>query len=295
MLKHYRTGIGNLAIAALIGLLAGYLCYYARGLPAYSPGPGDFNHALKYASALVEGKNPYDYAVTVRNVPYPYPVMFFGLPWIWLPSRLAAAVHFGLMTLVLATGILTKGQKWQLLMFLSFPYAYALLYAQWSPLIVAAWFFPVIAPTLLLIKPQIVIPVFLNKVHFGGIGFAAGLMLLSLLIFPGWPRTWFNMLGPYQSIQPILQPFGFVLLLALIRIRSARARLLCLMAFLPFRGVYDLLSLYLIPKTTMGIVILILFSWVPAFYNIHAGLMVRPVWALPLLFFPALLLILFRK
>ena len=286
-----------LAIAAIIGILAGSLCYLARGHPALYPGPGDFNWALNSAQSLLAGQDPYDFEPDAVRIPYPIPVVVFGLPWLWLPPRLAAAVHFGLGAVLLAYGILAKGRPWRLLIFLSFPFVYALLFAQWSPLITATWYFPVLAPTMVLVKPQTALPVALNRLTKTGVLLPGGVLLISLLLYPTWPWRWVAMLGEFESMIPLLAPtgIGLLLLLALLRWRSPRARLLLSMSILPFRGAYDLVPLYLVPNTAFGISILVLLSWIPVFISPFGAMAVKPAWAIAFLFFPALVLTLVKK
>ena len=49
----------HLLCAITIGIAAALLCYRARTLPMYYPGPGDFNWALDTATALMQGRDPY--------------------------------------------------------------------------------------------------------------------------------------------------------------------------------------------------------------------------------------------
>jgi len=82
----------HLLYAIMIGVAAMLLCYRARTLPMYYPGPGDFNWALDTATALMQGKDPYAFEPSSLKVPYPLPVALFGAPFIALPKPLAAAI-----------------------------------------------------------------------------------------------------------------------------------------------------------------------------------------------------------
>jgi hypothetical protein len=240
----------HLLCAIMIGVAAMLLCYRARTLPMYYPGPGDFNWALDTATALMQGQDPYAFEPSSLKVPYPLLVALFGAPFVALPKPLAAAIFFGASSGLLAYGILRSGEPWRLAVLASFPYIYALLFAQWSPLIAASWFFPVLAPLLVLVKPNIALPVALNRLTWRGVAFAGGVLLVSLLIYPSWPWRWLEMTGEYAQIIPLLTlPFGPALALALVRWRDERARLLAAMSALPFRGVYDLVALWLIPRS----------------------------------------------
>ena len=284
----------RLLYAIMIGIAAALLCYRARTLPMYYPGPGDFNWALDTATALMQGKDPYAFEPSSLRIPYPLPVALFGAPLVALPEPLAAAIFFGASSGLLAYGILQSDEPWRLAVFASFPYIYALIFAQWSPLITASWFFPILAPLLVLVKPNIALPVALNRLTWRGVAFAGGVLLASLLIYPSWPWRWLEMTGEYARIVPILVlPFGPALALALIRWQDERARLLIAMSVLPFRGVYDLTALGLIPRSIHQAFLLVMLSWSVPLYDFGIGLQVRPAWSVPILFLPALAFILY--
>jgi hypothetical protein len=259
----------------------------------YYPGPGDFNWALDTATALLHGRDPYDFEPSSLKVPYPLPVALFGLPFVALPKPLAAALFFGGSSALLAYGILRAEEPWRLSVFASFPYIYALMFAQRSPLIAAAWFFPMLAPLLVLIKPNIALPVAMNRITWGGIALAGSVLIVSLLIDPSWTLRWLGMTQEYQHMIPLLTlPFGPLLALALLRWRDERARLLLAMSVLPFRGVYDLAALWLIPRLSRHAFVLTALSWIVPLFNFGIGFGVRPSWSVPALFLPALAFIL---
>jgi hypothetical protein len=267
----------HLLCAITIGIAAALLCYRARTLPMYYPGPGDFNWALDTATALMQGKDPYAFEPSSLKVPYPLPVALFGAPFIALPKPLAAAIFFGASSGLLAYGILRSGEPWRLAVLASFPYIYALLFAQWSPLIAASWFFPALAPLLVLVKPKIALPVALNRLTRRGVAFAGGVLLVSLLIYPSWPWRWLEMTGEYARIVPLLTlPFGPMLAFALVRWRDERARLLAAMSVLPFRGVYDLVALWLVPRSLHQAFLLVMLSWSAPLFDFGIGFQARP-------------------
>lgn len=281
-------------LAVVIGGIAAVLCYRARTLPMYYPGPGDFNWALDTATALLQGRDPYDFEPSSLKVPYPLPVALFGLPFVTLSKPLAAALFFGISSGLLAYGILRTNEPWRLSVFASFPYLYALMFAQWSPLIAAAWFFPMLAPLMVLVKPNIALPVAVNRLTWRGLSIAGGVLIVSLIIYPSWPWRWIEMTRGYDRIIAVLGlPFGPLLALALLRWRDERARLLLAMSVLPFRGVYDLVALWLIPRTSRHAFALTALSWTVPLFDFGIGLQVRPAWSIPVLFLPALAFILY--
>jgi len=152
----------------------------------------------------------------------------------------------------------------------------------------------VLAPLLVLVKPNIALPVALNRLTRRGVAFAGGVLLVSLLIYPSWPWRWLEMTGEYARIVPILTlPFGPVLALALVRWRDERARLLAAMSVLPFRRVYDLVALWPVPRSRHQAFLLVMLSWLVPLFDFGIGLQVRPAWSVPLLFLPALAFLLF--
>ena len=246
-----------------VGLLAGLICLAFR--LTVSPGAGDFHSALDIARSLLSRQDPYGFAPTALTVPYPLPAALFGLPLLAMPPAVAAAVFFGFSAALLSYGILRADQPWRLLLFFSSSIVGAAMWAQWSPLITAAWFFPILAPLLVLVKPQIALPVALNRLTWRGLLLASIVLTISLVVYPGWPLQWIQMTQDYQRIIPVLMlPLGPLLLLAALFPRDPRARLLLLMSVLPMRADYDLLPLFLVPSTRRQMLILVALSlWNP--------------------------------
>lgn len=289
IVNHLTARQASLGLALVWGVFTGWLCFLIR--QHIYPGPGDFNWALDTARALLAGRDPYAFEPSALRVPYPLPVALFGLPLSALPGTVAAGIFFGVSSGLLAYGIARSGEPWRLLAFLSLPYVYALCFAQWSPLIVASWFFPILAPLLVLIKPQTALPIAVNRLTRPGLLLAAIVLGVSLVLYPTWPWRWLAMIGDYQRMIPILTlPSGWVLLTLLLYWRDERARLLLGMAILPFRAVYDLLALWLVPRTPSQMVTLVGLSWLPLFISDQA-FVVQPEWSVPLLFVPCLLFV----
>lgn len=288
--KKNRNTLLFVLISIFIGFTFGIVCYHARGL--IFPGPGDFNMALDFAKAILTGEDPYNFTPTIHRIGVPFPVGFFGLPFVMIPGRLAAAIFFGISSFLLALGILLKGKKWQLLMFTTFPFFYALLFAQWSPIITATWFIPFLAPLFLLIKPNIALPIAINRITVPGIILASIVLLISLFIYPSWPIRWLQMVGEYQYIIPIFTlPFGPIMLLSLIFWYDPRARLLLGMSVVPIRAAYDLLPLWLAPTSRRHMLLLVIFSLFIPVINISSAVEIRPKWVIPVLYIPTLFFI----
>jgi hypothetical protein len=199
----------------------------------------------------------------------------------------------GCSSALLAFGVLRSGERWRLLVFASSPFFAALFFTQWSPLVMAAWFFPLIAPGLVLVKPQTALPVAINRMSRRGLIVAAALLAASLVAMPSWPWRFAHMLGGYQSLIAVITlPFGPLLLLAALRWRDERARLLLAMAVLPFRALYDLVPLWLVPQTPLQGLVLTALSWVVPLTSFSETFVPRPRWSVVALFVPALAMLL---
>jgi len=282
----------DIGMAIALGLFTGGLCWLRL---RYVPDAGDFRWALHTVRSLLAGDDPYAFQPSPLLVPYPLPIAVFGflfLPFSLVSDALAGSLFIGASSGVLAYAIARSGERWRLLMFATPVYVYALAYVQWSPLIVASWFIPVLAPLLTLIKPHIALPVALNRLTRPGLLLAAAVLAISLLLDPTWPWRWLGMLGEYQRMIALFTlPAGWMLLIALRYWRDERARLLLGMAVLPFRAGYDLLALWLIPRSAWEMATLVALSWLPLAIERQGFFGVQPAWSVPLLFIPCLIFV----
>jgi hypothetical protein len=153
-----------------------------------------------------------------------------------------------------------------LLVFTCCPYFTALQWAQWTPLIFAAAFFPALAFTAC-IKPQVALPVVLTRLNRVMVISAFALLAASLIVYPSWPLQWLKNLGGYQGYWALLSIPGPLLLLALMRWRERDAQLLLLASIFPQRWFYDALILFLIPKTRKELLYTATFSWGAYFWK----------------------------
>jgi hypothetical protein len=225
------------------------------------------------ARDLRAGHDPYASPVWEDYVSYPLPAAFFAFPLSFLPDPLSSGVFMGFSSALLAWLILTCGKPWQLAMFLSWPFVYAVFFAQWTPLMACLWFSPLLA-ALVLVKPQIAIPMlFTERPDWRGVAACAVLGLLSLWIYPAWPFVWLKQTAGYKGIVPPLfaLPLGPLMLVALLRWRSRRAWLLLLLAAMPQRVVYDQLLLLFVASTWRQLALLVVTSWLTLPALIHFG------------------------
>ena len=290
------TTAQRVLFSIFIAGIAGFFC--AQVLRATS-NTGDHYVSLRMARDLLAGADPYDSPVGFDWVSYPLPAALVSIPFSLLPDPLASGVFMALSSGLLAWLVLASGRIWRMAIFLSWPFIYSVLFAQWTPLLTCLWFLPVLLP-LVLIKPQIALPMALTaKPSRWGIVSMALLLGLSLAVYPRWPWVWFQQVAGYQGIVPPLfvLPCGPLMLLALLRWRKRTAWLVALMALMPQRVLYDQLPLLLTASSWREMAFLIGTSWVtlPALLH-YGGWKTLPggwqTWIIASCYIPALIVVL---
>src|SRR5215471_16179856 len=280
----------RILISLLISAASGIFCWYI--MRHLRLGLADFGWAVRGAQAMLDHKNPYDSPGQL----YPLPALFFGFPFVYLRQEIASGIFFGISSGLMAFA-LTRDGFHRLLVFLAYPYWAALLAVQWSPLIFASALLPwLLAATMA--KPQIGIPVFLTHNSRRGLWACIAVGLLSLIVMPGWPLAWFRHFGEYERFIPLLVLPGPLLALAALRYRDRDARLLFLMAVMPQRWFYDMLILWLIPKSRREILFTVLFSWAPGilrWYHMPHSYTEVGRWSVVFIYLPMLGVIMFRS
>jgi hypothetical protein len=243
----------RIIISAAIGVASAVYCWFF--LAHFSLGAGDFNWAIWAAQDLLGHRNPYQRPMQL----YPITSAIFGLPFLWMRPEIAGGAFYGISSALMAFGLSRSGLH-RLFVFLAYPYWAGLITAQWTPLIVASAFLPPLLPATLA-KPQLGLPVLLTRATRWGLLVCAVVMGLSFLILPRWPWLWAGNFHLYARFIPLLVWPGPALALALLRYRERDARLLLLMAVVPQRWFYDMLILWLIPKSRREILATVFFSW----------------------------------
>jgi hypothetical protein len=105
------------------------------------------------------------------------------------------------------------------------------------------------------------LPVFLTHLSKRGIAASIVVLLVTFALLPRWPMLWVGHFQNYARFIPLLVLPGPLLLVALWRYRDRGAHLLLLMALMPQRWFYDMLILWLIPKSRREIVWTAFVSW----------------------------------
>jgi len=243
----------RIAVSAAIGATSGMFCWYL--MMRLHQDAADFRWALRLARGILGHQNPY-------NTPleqYPLTAAFFALPFVRLAPEAAAGLFWGISSFLLAFGVTRHGYS-RLLIFLAYPYWAGILTVQWSPIITAGAFFPLLLPVTLA-KPQIGLPVLIARGTRRGLIACAALVILSIVVMPKWPVLWLGQTRNYEHFIPLLVLPGPLLLLALIRFRERDCWLLLSAAAMPQRWFFDPFILWLLPRSRREILGTAVISW----------------------------------
>jgi len=266
------------------------------------PGFVDFRYFWHAGLAISHGLDPY---VLVDNLPGKYPLYYPGpavlvlAPFGLLPIRVAWVAWAALGGLVyglacqrygrgLAVGCLSAG------------FLEAVIYGQWSPLIVGAAVVPWLAG-LVAAKPSIGTALFAWRPDARTVWAGLGLTAASLVVMPSWPREWLHSLTQANQVAPVLRPWGWILVFAGLRWRTPEGRLLFVLALIPqTTALYETLILFLIPRNRYEgyglaglsfVAAIVQGEWVHG-VTIEAGLAARWPVIFSLIWLPALALVL---
>jgi hypothetical protein len=280
----------RIAFSAAIGLSSGLCCWIV--LHHLRLGAADFQWAIRGAQHLLQRTNPYGTPLEQ----YPMTAALFALPFVQLPGDVAAGIFFGISSGLLAFGLTSEGYT-RLWIFLAYPYWAAMLTAQWSPLIAASAFLPLLLPATLA-KPQVGFPVALTRLTRRGAIACAVWCAVSLAVMPRWLILWIKQFGNYQHFFPLLVFPGPLLLLALFRYRKQDCWLLLLSAAMPARWFFDAFILWLIPKSRKEILVTAAFSWgagIWRWYHYPTSFNQVGRWAVFFFYLPMMAVVLLRK
>lgn len=261
----------------------------------------DFTYPLWAARALLAGRNPYHVRYPFPEpLFYPLPAAVVTTPFALFPTALAAAL-FAACSVGLLAWVLVGQGVWRLWLLLSTPFLFALTLVQWSPALIGATFLPVLG-AVLAAKPTLGAVLFLWRPSWRAFWSGALVVVVSFALVPRWPLDWWAAVHrtPNHYV-PLLRPFGWLTLVALLRWRSADARLVTLMACVPQNVYfYDQLPLALVAWNGRSALALTALSWV-AYAGMKAhctdrffcGPQAEP-WVMWCVFLPAAVLVLLR-
>jgi hypothetical protein len=273
----------------------------------------DIDQVWFAARALVAGRNPYDEVGPGRafsmdfRLYYPLPAVMAFAPLTLLPMHVARASFIAVSMGTLAFAV-TRDGWWRLSIFVSGSVAMTLIAGQWSPLLTAALYFPVLG-ALFVVKPNVGLALAtafrtdaaVRTALFGGLS----LLAASLLVQPGWPRDWLAAVrSAPHFVPPVLHWGGPFILLALLRWRRPEARMLVAFACIPHTTlVYEALPLLLVASNLRESLLLGLLSAVVYLVPVAVPELATPATAriaitgellVALLYLPCVLLVLRR-
>lgn len=221
----------------------------------------DFDLHWLAIRARVAGGNPYE--VVGPEGPYRFPFPFYYplpsslivAPLALLPLAVARAV-FVIGSAAVLAWVMSRDGDWRIPVIFSGSFFHACMLGQWTPLLMASFLAPTLG-VLAIGKPHLGLAVAVGALSrrytlWASIG-AVSLSAVGLLVHPTWLSDWLETLSsaPEGShTLPLLTLGGPLVLLALLRWRDARARLLVALSCVPQTGVlYDTLPLFLVCRT----------------------------------------------
>lgn len=257
----------RLAVALTVATFAGAIVW-AGDLPG-ARRHLDFDWFYVAGQALAHGTNPYDAVLAPRTdgklgvaLFYPGTMPVLMAPLGAMPERLACALFLGLALGSLAYGVTNRGW-WRLGILLSAPLAHAFMEGQWSPWLTAAATIPWLG-FVWTAKPTVGLAMFAGWPSRQAVLAGCALVLLSLIVLPGWPTQWLTMTARSSyHVAPVTRPFGWLLLLAWLRWRTPEGRMLGALALVPHTvSLLETLPLLLVAKRPRDLALLVGLGWV---------------------------------
>jgi hypothetical protein len=267
---------------------------YAGARIGQEPGhPTDFDQLWHAARALLAGRDPYSVVGPGREFEwtwplyYPLPAVLLATPFTLLPVALARVVFTGLAAGALGYALEARSRAlWPLLLSASF--LIAVSRTQWSPVILASMWVPVLA-VVTTAKPNLGLSALAahteRRALMTAVVVCAGIVVLSFLVRPDWVVSWRSAISKAPHVTaPVARPLGFLLLLAALKWRRADARVFLMMSCIPHTpSLYDLLPLFFVCRSlreTLGLALLthalfwgiIVFGGWNTFEGYYAGL-----------------------
>lgn len=227
-----------IAIAIVAAIAAGVIAGNA-GRPDIRP---DVDQLWFAARAILDGRNPYELIGPGREFDHQWQ-LFYPLPAVLLLTPLAPLPLVVSRVFVAAAGAgllaygLSRFDARGLVVFLSRAFYVNAWYAQWTPLLTAMWFFPLLA-AVIAAKPTIGVAMLTGVRDLRrarpGLMLGALLIAIAFLVRPTWVSDWRSALETNTHLRPwVTVPGGPLLLLALLRWRRWEARMLTVFAIIP--------------------------------------------------------------
>jgi hypothetical protein len=289
----------------LVAVYAGVACLIAQSGQVVRE--VDWVYFWTAGHALVSGEDPYRAVDSLVSYPlyYPGPAIVILAPFGLVPARVGwflfavvSGYAFGLAGARYGRGLPVAA--------LSACFLEAIAYGQWTPLLVAAAVIPALG-FVFAAKPTVGAALFAFRPHRAASIGVLALTVLSLLLLPSWPAEWWAALGRNeQYAAPIQRPWGWLLLLAGLRWRTAEGRLLLILSLIPqTTALHGALPLFLVAENRKQGYVLAVASFVAAVWQVlilpasglrlAEGLAQRWPILFGLLWLPALGLVLFPR
>jgi hypothetical protein len=256
----------------MAGLFAGWLSWKVgdHGDPAVLS--SDFHPLWAAAGVLLQGGNPYTAVGPGRVIEWPFP-LYYPLPALLalaplalLPVRIALTVFMGTSSALLAYLVSGGPHKWRLLVFVSAALQFGAGAGQWATLMSAAALAPTALGIVFAFKPTIGAAAWAREWRWKALLAPAALTLLSVLLYPWWPRQWLHALSGISRPPLIASMFGWPIALAALRWRQPEARLLFALACVPqSMFIYECVPLFLVARTKWECAYLTVATWVVVF------------------------------
>ena len=293
----------RVAIALLIAVASGIAAYLAfQRVPEMLA--RDFTYPWRAARALLDGQDPYAVIRPAGPPPfdmwymYPLTAAIAVVPLAWLEPTWGGALFVAIGAGLLAFLITRRGMG-RMWMFLSVPFAMAVVLGQWTPLLIAG----ALATPLswaLTCKPTLGAALFVYRPSWRAAAVAVGFVLVAFLVKPTWLPAWIRASSTVAGHSaPVTESWGWVPLLALMRWRKPEARLVAAMSLVPQNlYFYDQLPLWLVAtsgRTSLGLTLLSWIAWFGTQARCELGFYCGPEavsWIIWLTFIPATALVL---
>jgi hypothetical protein len=249
----------RLGIAVAIG---GMSALFNFGMANRPNAVMDFIYPFTGAQMIARGQDPYQAMGTINrsakppfDLPlyFPLPAVLLLVPLTPLRADIAGAIFFGCSATLLAWFV-TRRDFWRIHIFASAPFVLAATLGQYTPLVLLAALLPA-AGGLATFKPNLGLAILAYRPSWTALASCLVVGLLSLLVIPGWPFEWLNIIRhdfttSHYHIAPWRAPFGWLLLLSVVAWRRPEGRLFLAMSLLPqLLYYYDQLPLWLVPQS----------------------------------------------
>ena len=230
----------------------------------------DFDILYHAAVHFLRGENPYPITHQWSYYPlyYPFPAVVLAIPFSILPLEPARAAFDIVVGSAFAYALWRYRGAYALLAVGSGAYLFAMRNGQMTPLMVAAALIPTLS-FLLVLKPNTGLALWAWRPRRRAVLGGLVILAFSVAVLPSWPLEWWRAVQVRNEhlLPPLLRPFGFLLLLAVLRWRTPEGRLLLASAIIPQNVLpHELVPLALIPANVVEMGIYMAGSWLTLFF-----------------------------